>query len=80
MHTNSNYEQNQLSDYAVNDVNITAYVPFFETHTLLFNAFQSRSNITTNGLVDESSLRAKYSLSCELEQQTDACNTAKQDE
>jgi len=76
MHTNSNYEQNQLSDYAVNDVNITAYVPFFETHTLLFNAFQSRSNITTNGLVDESSLRAKYSLSCELEQQTDACNTA----
>ena len=53
MHTNSNYEQNYLSDYAVNDLNITAYFAFFETHTLLFNAFQSRSDITTSGLVAE---------------------------
>jgi hypothetical protein len=75
LQTNSNYEQNHLSDYAVNDLNITAYFPFFETHTLLFNAFQSRSNITTSGLVDENSLRNKYGLSCELAEQTDACNT-----
>ena len=76
LRTNSNYEQNHLSDYAVNDLNITAYFPFFETHTLLFNAFQSRSNITKSGLVDENLLRKKYGLNCELLQQTDACNIA----
>ena len=51
-----------MSDYAVNDLNLTAYFPFFETHTLLFNAFQSRSKITTSGLVDENSLRNKLKV------------------
>jgi hypothetical protein len=73
LHSKTNYEHNDLSDYAVNDLNITAYFPFFETHTLLFNAFQSRSNITANGLVDETAVRNKFGLGCDLEKETAAC-------
>ena len=76
LHSESNYSLNELSDYAVNDLNITAYFPFFETHTLLFNAFQSRSYITDNGIVDETSLRNKFGLGCDLETQTTACENA----
>jgi len=73
LHTDSNYELDDLSDYAVYDLNITAYFPFFETHTLLFNAFQSRSSITENGLLDENSFRNKFGLGCELEKEVVAC-------
>ena len=76
LHSESNYGLNELSDYAVNDLNVTAYFPFFETHTLLFNAFQSRSYITDNGIVDENALRNKYGLGCDLETETTACQNA----
>ena len=73
LHTDTNYGLNDLSDYAVNDLNITAYFPFFEAHKLLFNAFQSRSNITENGLVDENAFRNKFGLGCDLEKEVVAC-------
>ena len=73
LHSNTNYGLNELSDYAVDDLNITAYFPFFKTHTLLFNAFQSRSNITEKGLVDEDAVRNKFGLDCDLEKEAVAC-------
>ena len=73
LHSNTNYGLNELSDYAVDDLNITAYFPFFKTHTLLFNAFQSRSNITEKGLVDEDAVRNKFGLGCDLEKEAVAC-------
>jgi hypothetical protein len=76
LHSFSNYGLNELSDYKVNDLNITTYFPFFETHTLLFNAFHSRSYISAQGLVDETELRNKFSLGCALEMEADACRNA----
>jgi len=73
LHSDTNYGLNELSDYAVDDLNITAYFPFFKTHTLLFNAFQSRSNITEKGLVDEDAVRNKFGLGCDLEKEAVAC-------
>jgi len=73
LHSNTNYGLNELSDYAVDDLNITAYFPFFKIHTLLFNAFQSRSNITEKGLVDEDAVRNKFGLDCDLEKEAVAC-------
>jgi len=74
LHSKTNYEINDLSDYSVNDLNITAYFPFFETDTLLFNVFQSRSSITSSGLIDENALRKKFGLGCYLEKETSSCS------
>ena len=73
MRSDTNYGVDYLSDYAVNDLNVTAYHSFFETHTLLFNVFQSRSEITNDGILDEKELQNKLGLNCDLEIRVTAC-------
>ena len=73
MRSDTNYGIDDLSDYAVNDLNITAYYPFFETHTLLLNVFQSRSEITKSGILDENEFKNKFGMECDLEKEVTAC-------
>lgn len=73
LHSDTNYVLKDMSDYVVNDINITAYFPFFKTHTLLFNAFQSRSKITENGELDEGELNNKFGLNCNSEKDVSVC-------
>jgi len=76
LRSDTNYGIDFLSDYAVNDLNISAYFPFFDTHTLLFNVFQSRSEITKSGMLDENEFKNKFGLECDLETEVTACKRA----
>ncbi|SVA25477.1 uncharacterized protein METZ01_LOCUS78331 [marine metagenome] len=76
LHNASNYGLSELSDYDVNSLNLTTYIPFLGSDTLLINAFQSRSYISEHGLTDENALRNKFSLGCDFEMEADACRNA----
>ena len=76
LHNATNYGLSELSDYDVNSLNLTTYIPFLGSDTLLINAFQSRSYISEHGLTDESALRNKFSLGCDFEMEADACRNA----
>ena len=73
LHNASNYGLSELSDYDVNSLNLTTYIPFLGSDTLLINVFQSRSYISEHGLTDENALRNKFSLGCDFEMEADAC-------
>ena len=76
LHNASNYGLSELSDYDVNSLNLTTYIPFLGSDTLLINVFQSRSYISEHGLTDENALRNKFSLGCDFEMEADACRNA----
>ena len=76
LHNATNYGLSELSDYDVNSLNLTTYIPFLGSDTLLINAFQSRSYISEHGLTDENTLSNKFGLGCDLEIQADACRDA----
>ena len=42
LHNATDYGIVELSDYNVNSINLTTYIPFLGSDTLLINAFQSR--------------------------------------
>ncbi len=73
LHNATDYGLSDLSDYDVNSMNFTTYIPFLGSDTLLINVFQSRSYISEHGLTDESALRNKFSLGCDFEMEADAC-------
>jgi len=73
LHNSTNYGPSELSDYYVNSMNLTTYIPFFGSDTLLINAFQSRSYISEHGLTEENSLSNKFNLNCDLEILVEAC-------
>ena len=73
LHSSTNYGQDFLSDYSVNNLNASIYVPFFENDTLLFNFFQSQSEVTSSGLKDQTSLKGKMNLGCDLESENAQC-------
>ena len=73
LHNATNYGLNVLSDYKVNSINLTTYIPFLGSDTLLINAFQSRSYISERGLTDKDELSNKLGLECDLEMKADAC-------
>ena len=76
LHNATDYELSELSDYDVNSLNFTTYIPFLGSDTLLINAFQSRSYISEQGLTDENALREKFALGCDLEKEAEACREA----
>jgi hypothetical protein len=76
LHNASNYGLSELSDYDVNSLNLTTYIPFLGSDTLLINVFQSRSYISEHGLTDENALRNKFNLGCDFEMEADACRNA----
>jgi len=67
LHSSTDYGPDFLSDYSVIDLNASFYFPLLKTDTLLFNFFQSQSQVTLSGLIDENSLGNKLDLSCDLE-------------
>ncbi len=73
LHNTTDYVLRELSDYDVNSVNFTTYIPFFVSDTLLFNAFQSRSQITDQGLTNKNKLSKKFGLGCREESEIEAC-------
>jgi len=73
LHNETDYGLSELSDYGVSSMNITTYVPFWGSDTLLINAFQSRSHISEYGLTDENLISKKFGLGCDLEKEGDAC-------
>ena len=74
LHNATNYIDSELSDYDVNSMNLTTYIPFLGSDTLLINAFQSRSVISDIGLTEESRLSDKLGIGCNLEIKAEACN------
>jgi len=74
LHNATNYGLDELSDYDVNSLNLTTYIPFLKSDTLLINAFQSRSYITEHGLTDVNTLSNKFNLGCDLEIQSQSCS------
>ena len=73
LHSATNYGLVELSDYDVNSLNLTTYIPFLGSDTLLINAFQSRSYISEYGLTEENTLSNKFGLGCDLEIQEEVC-------
>jgi len=73
LHNATDYGLPELSDYNVNSLNLTTYIPFLGSDTLLINAFQSRSYISEKGLTDETILRNKFGLECDMEIDEQAC-------
>ena len=78
LHNATDYGLSDLSDYDVNSVNFTTYIPFSGSDTLLINAFQSRSYISEQGLTDENAFRNKFGLGCDLEKEAAACRVAEE--
>ena len=78
LHNATDYGLSDLSDYDVNSVNFTTYIPFSGSDTLLINAFQSRSYISEQGLTDENAFRNKFGLGCDLEKEVAACRVAEE--
>lgn len=76
LHSSTNYGPEFLSDYSVNDLNASLYVPFFENDTMLFNFFQSQSQVTSTGLIDQTSLTEQMNLGCDLETEYSKCKTS----
>ena len=74
LHNATNYGLDELSDYDVNSLNLTTYIPFLKSDTLLINAFQSRSYITEHGLTDVNALSNIFNLGCDLEIQSQSCS------
>ena len=78
LHNATDYGLSDLSDYDVNSMNFTTYIPFLGSDTLLINAFQSRSYISDQGLTDENAFRNKFGLGCDLEKEAAACRVAEE--
>ena len=78
LHNATDYGLSDLSDYDVNSMNFTTYIPFLGSDTLLINAFQSRSYISEQGLTDENAFRNKFGLGCDLEKEVAACRVAEE--
>jgi hypothetical protein len=53
-----------VSEYYVNDYNLTAYWPLRKWDTLAFNLFYSHTHITREGLTDYALLQQRYGLNC----------------
>ena len=78
LHNATDYGLSDLSDYDVNSMNFTTYIPFLGSDTLLINAFQSRSYISEQGLTDENAFRNKFGLGCDMEKEVAACRVAEE--
>ena len=78
LHNATDYGLSDLSDYDVNSMNFTTYIPFLGSDTLLINAFQSRSYISEQGLTDENAFRNKFGLGCDLEKEAAACSVVEE--
>ncbi len=68
--------EEMLSDYYVTDFNLSFFIPFFESDTLVFNYFRSDATVTRKGLVDLAVLRQIMSLGCQYSSEYDACVAA----
>lgn len=53
-----------MSEYFVNDYNLTGYLPTRNWDTLVFNLFYSRAHVTREGLTDYALLQQRYGLNC----------------
>lgn len=53
-----------MSEYFVNDYNITGYFPTRKWDTLAFNLFYSRAHVTREGLTDYALLQQRHGLNC----------------
>ena len=53
-----------MSDYFVNDYNLTGYLPTRKWDTLVFNLFYSRAHVTREGLTDLAVLQQRHGLNC----------------
>ena len=53
-----------VSDYYTANYNMTAYLPMFDSDTLVFNAFRSSATVTREGIIDEAEMRQKKGLGC----------------
>ncbi|MBI5429227.1 MAG: hypothetical protein HY938_02080 [Nitrosomonadales bacterium] len=53
-----------ISEYFVNDYNLTGYMPTRNWDTLVFNLFYSRAHVTREGLTDYALLQQRYGLNC----------------
>ena len=57
--------EKELSEYYVNNYNLTAYWPMRHRDTLAFNLFYSHTHITRKGLTDYALLQQRYGLNCD---------------
>lgn len=53
-----------MSEYFVNDYNLTGYLPTRKWDTLVFNLFYSRAHVTHEGLTDYALLQQRHGLNC----------------
>lgn len=53
-----------MSEYFVNDYNLTGYLPTRNWDTLVFNLFYSRAHVTREGLTDYALLQQRHGLNC----------------
>lgn len=53
-----------MSEYFVNDYNLTGYLPTRNWDTLVFNLFYSRAHVTRKGLNDYALLQQRHGLNC----------------
>ncbi len=53
-----------MSEYFVNDYNLTGYLPTRDWDTLVFNLFYSRAHVTHEGLTDYALLQQRHGLNC----------------
>ena len=60
----NSYGGPDVSEYYVNDYNLTGYVPSRKWDTLVFNMFYSRAYVTRVGLTDYALLQQRYGLNC----------------
>lgn len=53
-----------MSEYFVNDYNLTGYLPTHKWDTLVFNLFYSRAHVTREGITDFALLQQRHGLNC----------------
>jgi outer membrane protein assembly factor BamA len=53
-----------MSEYFVNDYNLTGYLPTRKWDTLVFNLFYSRAHVTREGVTDSALLQQRHGLNC----------------
>ena len=59
-----NGSKTDMSEYFVNDYNLTGYLPMRNWDTLVFNMFYSHTHVTREGLTDYALLQQRYGLNC----------------
>lgn len=57
-------QESGISEYFVNDYNLTGYWPMRRWDTLALNLFHSHAHVTRRGLTDYNELQQRYGLDC----------------